>query len=287
MLPREEYVEQAYFFKMLLDRLGQNIPLQELLEQAKFELLASTKLPMAIDLMLGELKHHGLMSSGMKMLSHYFVSYQTFLVSEAELDSGKFDYRTALRILGAEANYRAQEECNPQGLFFFQFEAISRNRLNYDRGIFAMSKDPAYSAEWQEWLLILRRQLGIIDLADLIYVRSEYYQIRRNRYEDTEPEAPMLFGEAEGRIAFANRRKDPLFLFSAMQRHLGYPTVPRLEPLDPLPTLVPQLMRRMERLESRLKLMEEEQQGGIDITKFYEGGKIPKAGDDLFGNLPQ
>ena len=37
----------------------------------------------------------------------------------------------------------------------------------------------------------------------------------------------MLFGEKEGRIAMANRRKDPLYLFSALQRHLGYPSVPR------------------------------------------------------------
>jgi hypothetical protein len=28
-------------------------------------------------------------------------------------------------------------------------------------------------------------------------------------------------------------------------------------------------MRRMERLETRLKLLEEEQKGGIDLSKFY------------------
>jgi hypothetical protein len=33
--------------------------------------------------------------------------------------------------------------------------------------------------------------------------------------------------------------------------------------------LVPQLLRRMERLETRLKLLEDEQRGGIDLTKFY------------------
>lgn len=281
MLPREEYVEQAYLFQVLLERMGQNIPIQELLQQTKFELLASTKLPMAIDLLLAELKHRGLMSSGMKMLTHYFVPFQTFLMSEAESDTGKFEYRTALRILGAESKYRSEESLNPQGLFFFQFEAISRNRLNYDRGLFAVSQDPVYSAEWQEWILIVRRQLGIVDLADMIYVRSQYYLDRRARFGEVEPEAPVLFGLAEGKIAYANRRKDPLFLFSAMQRHLGYPTVPRLEPVDPIPELVPQLQRRVERMESRIKLLEEEQRGGIDITKFYQDGKIPNAGDLL------
>ncbi|MCR9294742.1 MAG: hypothetical protein NXI32_18645 [bacterium] len=281
MLPREEYVEQAYFFKVLLERLQQNLPLQELLAQTKYELLASTKLPMALDLILAELKHRGLMSSGMKLLSHYFVPFQTFLMSEAEADTGKFDYRTALQILAAESQYRTQDELSPAGLFFFQFEAISRNRLNYDRGLFAVSKDPIFPPEWQDWILIVRRQLGIIDLADMIYVRSEHYRQKRNRFGEVESEAPVLFGLPEGKIAFANRRKDPLFLFSAMQRHLGYPTVPKLQPPDPIPELVPQLQRRIERLESRIKLLEEEQRGGIDITKFYEGGRLPAVGDNL------
>ncbi len=281
MLPREEYVEQAYFFKTLLSRIGQNIPLQELLDQTRHELLASTKLPMAIDLMLAELKHRGLMGTAMQMLAHYFVPYQTFLIQEAELDSGKFDYRTALKILAAEAEYRTRENFDPQGLFFFQFEAISRNRLSYDRGLSAMSKDPAYSSAWGEWLLLVRRQLGLVELADLIYVRSQYYRQKQSRYGSVDADVPVLFGLPEGKIAHANRRKDPLFLFAAMQRHLGYPAVPRVDPIDPIPSLVPQLARRIERLEMRIKLLEEEQRGGIDITKFYNSGKIPDAGDDL------
>lgn len=280
MLPIEEYIEQAYFFRVLIERIGQNLPLQELLEQTKHEVLASTKLPMAIDLLLAELKHHGQMSGGMALLKHYFVPFQTFLISEAESDKGRFDYRTGLRILQAEADYRSKS-CSPQGLFFFQFEALCRNRLNYDRGLKAMSEDPVYGPEWRDWILIVRRQLGIIDTADLIYVRSQLYLDRRIAQGHLEVEAPVLFGLAEGKIAQANRRKDPLFLFAAMQRHLGYPAVPKLEAFDPLPTLVPQLLRRMERLESRIKLFEEEQRGGIDITKFYKGGKVPPPADDL------
>jgi hypothetical protein len=81
---------------------------------------------------------------------------------------------------------------------------------------------------------------------------------------------PFLFGEKEGRIAFGNRRKEPLFLFAGMQRHLGYPIVPRPVPPDQTNELVPQLARRLERLEARIKLMEEERRTGIDITKFYK-----------------
>jgi hypothetical protein len=33
---------------------------------------------------------------------------------------------------------------------------------------------------------------------------------------------------------------------------------------------LPQLARRMEQLENRLKLVEEEQRGGLDLTRFYQ-----------------
>ena len=84
---------------------------------------------------------------------------------------------------------------------------------------------------------------------------------------------PMLFGQKEGRIAMANRRKDPLLLFAALHRQLGYPAIPKLDPIDRSPEILPALMRQIERLETRLKLVEEEQSGGIDLTKFYSGPK--------------
>jgi hypothetical protein len=277
MLGREEYIEQAYFFNALLDRIGGSSPLQELLEQTKFELLSTTKLPMAIDLLLAELKHRGQMHTGMQLLKHYFVPFQAYLVSESEKDRGQFELKTGLQILAAEAEYRAKENMNRQGLFFFQFEAISRNRLNYDRGLISMSGDPFFTPEWRDWILNVRKQLGLVDLADMIYSRSELFLLRRGQSSESQATPdPVLFGTNEGKIALANRRKDPLFLFAAMQRHLGYPPVPRLEPPDPLPNLIPQLQRRMETFESRLKLIEEEQRGGLDITKFYGKGQIPK-----------
>ena len=91
--------------------------------------------------------------------------------------------------------------------------------------------------------------------------------------QSVEEKGPFLFGIKEGRIAFGNRRKEPLYLFAAMQRHLGYPVVPRPSPRDDTDELVPQLARRVERLEARIKLLEEERKGGIDITKFYEKGE--------------
>jgi hypothetical protein len=66
----------------------------------------------------------------------------------------------------------------------------------------------------------------------------------------------VLFGEREGRIALANRRKDPQYLFSSLHRQLGYPEVPRPRLEDGAQALLPQLARRLEQLETRVKLME-------------------------------
>jgi len=283
MLPREEFIEQAYLFRVLAERLGQDMTLQDLLEQCRFEVLATTKLPMAIGFLCTELKHTGIVADGMKRLHHYFTPFQTFVIQQSETEMGRFDFRTALSVLRFEAEYRSKSE-NRQGAFFYQFEALCRNRLNYDQGLKAMSDDPLYSAEWREWLLIVRKQLGIVDIADLIYGRSEDFVLYRKRHlgEDAEAEYPILFGEREGKIAFACRRKEPLFLFAAMQRHLGYPAVPVREIRDSAIEMVPQMHRRIERLEQRLKFLEEEQRQGIDITKFY-GQKRGKPPIDLDG----
>lgn len=270
MLDREEYVEQAYLFRTLRERLPKNMPLQELLRQTREELLATAKLPLAVDFLRAELEHAGVFATAMKRLPHYFTPYQTYLVEEAENERGRFDLPVALEILQAEAEYRAKGT-SPPGMFLFQFETLCRNRLRYDRGLGAMAEDPIYDPGWREWILTVRRQIGLIDFADLLYVRSEHYRKRQKslRGEPAEPEKPVLFGEKEGKIALANRGKDPLYLFAALQRHLGYPTVPRPKPPDSKEELIPLMVRRLERLEMRIKLLEEEQRGGIDITKFY------------------
>ena len=271
MLEREELIEQAYLYKMLSERLPQGIPLQEVLQQVREESLATTKLPLAIDYLLGELKHYGAMASAMAHLNHYFAPFQTYLVAEAEEEGGRFDIRTAVDILHREVEFRASQPA-PAGLFLFHFETLCRNRLSYDRGLEAISRDPLYDASWKTWILIVRRQMGIVDFADMVYVRSQDYHNRRfGEQSDETPEKPILFGIKEGKIAWANRQKDPLFLFAALQRHLGYPEVPRPKPVDDTSQLTAQLSRRLEQLQGRIQLLEEEQRGGIDLTRFFNG----------------
>jgi len=273
MLQREEYVEQSHFFKMLAERNALGISTQDLLGVVREEVLSTTKLPMAIDFLAGELKLHGVFHTAMATLSHYFTPFQTFVIGEAESDVGRFDMVLALQILAREAEYRGRG-ASAQGLFLYEFESLARNRLGYDRGLQAIAADQIFDDSWREWIQVVRHQIGLVDFADLIYVRSEHYLRRqRDRHQsapETDPNAPQaLFGEGEGRIALASRGKDPLTLFNALHRHLGYPEVPRPTKPDETPQLLPQLLRRVEKLEARLKLVEEEQKGGLDLTTYY------------------
>lgn len=272
-LDRAEYVEQSYLFQLLRERTSQEMPMQELLEQIHYELLATTRLPMAVEYLLTELKHSGQMFPAMYKLSHYFTPFQAYLVEQAEQESGRFTMEIALMLLEGEAKYRA-EDPTPAGLFFYQFEGLCRNRLNYDKGLTAISNDPFYDRDWTKWVLMLRAQVGLVDLADLLFLSSAEYESRLVAAgESVDNRGPFLFDEKVGRIAFGNRRREPLFLFGGMQRHLGYPEVPRPLPPDDTHELIPQLARRIERIEGRLKLMEEERRAGVDITKFYEKAK--------------
>jgi hypothetical protein len=243
--------------------MQQDMATQDLLEAIRQEVLATTMLPYAVDFMAAELRLTGGFSTAMARLPHYFTPFQTYVIGEAEKAEGRFDFRIALEILQREAEYRAAGT-SPQGIFLYQFEALCRNRLGYDRGLKAIADDPLFDDAWREWILTVRRQIGLVDFADMIYVRSGLYAKKKKK-----PEKPVLFGEKEGRIALANRRKDPLYLFAALQRHLGYPPVPRPRPEDAQTYLLPALQRRVERLETRLKLLEEELREGINLQRFY------------------
>ncbi len=280
MLDREEYIEQAHFFTAFAERNQIGMSTQELLAAVREEILSTTKLPLAIDFLNSELKLNGVFGTAMAKLPHYFTPFQTYVVSEAESERGRFDLSMALAILAREAHYRAKG-ATPQGIFLYEFESLSRNRLGYDRGLEAVAGDSLFDAAWRDWVRTVRMQVGLVDFADLIYVRSEHYKRRQEALGGTPvgEDKPVLFGEGEGRIALANRGKDPLLLFNALHRHLGYPEVPRPPRPDESPQLIPLLLRRVERLESRLKLVEEELKGGIDLTRFYASPEAPRAAE--------
>ena len=54
-LAKEEYIEQAYLFRGLNNRLDESDPVQVVMKHLRDEILTTTKLPMAIDFILSEL----------------------------------------------------------------------------------------------------------------------------------------------------------------------------------------------------------------------------------------
>src|SRR3954447_18978955 len=137
VLDREEYIEQAYFFHAFRKRIADGMPAQEVLARIGEELLSTTRLPLAVGFLGTESRVSGQMGPAMARLAHYFTPFQAFVVAKAEEDVGRFAIDQALIIMEREAKYRA-EGPTTAGLFVYQFEAISRNRLGYGRGLEAM-----------------------------------------------------------------------------------------------------------------------------------------------------
>ncbi len=267
VLDREEYIEQVYFFQALRQRIMDGMPSQEVLARVGEEILSSTKLPMAISFLLGEIKGAGLLAPGMAMLSHYFTGFQTHVIAQAEADLTRFSIDQALLILEREAKFKADGP-TPAGLFVYQFEALSRNRLGYVKGLAAMAIDPHYSDDWRDYIGQLGARLGDVDFADLIYVRSSFFVAeRRRKNPDYVPKFPTLFGEKEGKIARANRGRDPLYLFSALQRQLGYPEVPRIRRPDEAEARIALLEQRVTQLENRIKATENAVNHDFDLSE--------------------
>lgn len=269
-LDREEYIEQAYFFKNYRERLEDAIPSQVILATIYEEILATTKLPMAIDFLKSELLLTGRISDGMEKLSHYFTPFQTFILKNAEDDKSKFDQKTGLKILEHEAEYRS-ESPSSSGLFIYQFECIARNRLGYHAGLDAISKDTIYDDDWSKWIRKLKIQLGSIDFADLLYLRSQHFVDEQRRIpgnEQFEPQYSILFTKQDGRIAKANHDRDPLYMFAALQRQLDYPEVPRPFAKKDKPIFHPALEARLHKIEMKLQLIDSELKGDFDLNQF-------------------
>jgi hypothetical protein len=265
VLEHEEYIEQAYFFRTFRERLVDGLASQEILARIGEELLSTTKLPLAVSFLHVEMKGTGQMGPAMDRISHYFTPFQAHVVNQSESDLSRFSMDQALLILEREAKFKAE---GLPALFVFQFEALSRNRLGYTRGLAAMAGDPFYTEDWIDYILTLRTRLGDVDFADLIFVRSEHYLRERQRQNpDYVAKFPILFAEKEGKIARANRGRDPMYLFAALQRQLGYPEIPRPRRPDELEARVVLLEQKIVMLENRLKSAESDLQHDVDLSQ--------------------
>ncbi len=265
---RDECIEQVYFFRTFRERLGENLAAQDVLARLHEEILTTTRLPMAVEFLAAEVKHTGLLHTGFEKLPHYFTPFQSFLVRQAEEPRTKFTTGGALHVLEQEARYKAGSP-TPAGLFVFQFESLSRHRLGFDEGLRAVEGDPFYPKVWKDYVDLVRRQVGVFDFCDLVYLRSTLYVSDQKRNDPAyEPPVPPLYGDKEGKIAKASRGRDPLFLFAALQRQLNYPEVPKPRAKDDLSAKLDLVLTKLRDLENRLKLAEGELRGSIDWTQF-------------------
>src|SRR5438128_4464995 len=113
VLDREEYVEQAYFFRVFRERMSQNVAAQDVLDHIHEEILTTTRLPMAIQFLATELKHTGLLGSGFARLGHYFTAFQAYVIGQAEEASHRLTMPAALLVLDRLAGYMAERPTRP------------------------------------------------------------------------------------------------------------------------------------------------------------------------------
>ena len=133
----------------------------------------------------------------------------------------------------------------------------------------------------KDYIAFTRRQMGVIDLGQLVYLRSELYVADVRRSEPGyEPPVPPVFGVKEGRIAKASRGREPVYLFSALQRQLGYPEVPKPHQRDDLKTRLDAITAKLKELEMRLRLAEGELRGSIDLSQFGKPDILKREDED-------
>ena len=179
VLDREEYIEQAYFFHTFRERVLDGVPSQDVLARVGEELLSTTRLP------TGRLypahRDEGHRPDG---AGHGPAGALLHAVPDVRRLQGRGGGRQPVPDGAGAADPRTRGQVTaprgptPAGLFVYQFEALSRNRLGYSRGLDAMAADPFYDDDWRDYINTLRSRLGDVDFADLIYVRSAYLRHR-------------------------------------------------------------------------------------------------------------
>ena len=160
VLDREEYIEQAYFFRTLRERLATNLPAQEVLERVPRGDPLDHPAPLRHPVPGHRAEAHRAARLGVRppaALLHAVPGVRGAARPRTRgCDSA---CEAALLVLEREAAYRADKP-TPPGLFVYQFETLSRNRLGYDDGLRCLAGDPLYDQDWRGYLEMVRQQLG-------------------------------------------------------------------------------------------------------------------------------
>ena len=152
-------------------------------------------------------------------------------MQQTEDERKQFTLRSDFSSLSARGGYRAAQPTQP-GLFVYHFRSARPQSLGYDEGLTAMRGDPFYDPDWRDFLALVQapdrrgrfRRYRVFALAVLCAGSAVVGRLCSAGL--------ALVWREEGKIAKANRGRDPLYLFAALQRQLGYPEVPRSKPKD-------------------------------------------------------
>ena len=277
VLEREEYIEQAYFFHAFRERLIDGLPSQDILSRIGEELLSTTRLPLAVSFLSTDIKGSGVMAPAMARIGHYFTPFQTHVVDQAEQDAQPLRDGASPTGPGAGGEVQGGEPI-PAGAVrlpvrgpvaqparLYEGPGGDGGRPLLHRGLAGLHPDAPQPAR--------RRRLRRPDLRALRVFRERAKQLN----PEFIPKFPTLFGEKEGKIARANRGRDPMYLFSALQRQLGYPEVPRPRRPDELEARVLLLEQKIAQLENRLKAAESDLQQDDASPRCWSSPRIPRA----------
>ena len=126
-----------------------------------------------------------------------------------------------------------------------------------------------YDANWQDYVLLVRRQLGAVEFCDLVYLRSEYYVVdQRRQNADYEPPVAAAL-RREGR---QDRQGQPRPGSAVSVRRPAAPA--RLSGGAALQAArrhgakLAALVQKVKDLETRIKLVEGEVKGHVDLSQF-------------------
>ena len=139
---------------------------------------------------------------------------------------------------------------------------------------------PSFSADGSpaEEVTILRDDFGIPNIfaetaegavygAGYAQAEDRLHELLK-QYRRCEGTMSEVFGAKEGKIGKASRGREPVYLFSALQRQLGYPEVPKPNQRDDLKTKLDVITGKLKELEQRLRLAEGGLRGGIDLSQL-------------------
>jgi len=239
--------------------------------------LSLTRLPLAIQFLATELKHTGLLSSGFARLPHYFAPFQAFVIRQSEEEKRRFALETALLILGAGKRNIARASRRRPASSFTSFEVLSRNRLGYDQGLQAMQADPFYAEAWQKYVEMVRRHVGVVDFADLVYLRSQFYVLEQ------QPAGPPTMSRRWSHCSARRRARSPKRIAAGTlciclppcSAKLGYPEVPKPQPRDDPGEQSRKPSPPSRELEMRASCSRRSNEGQVDLSPFLNKTGAP------------